>query len=471
MSIGILWVHTMCCDIANYFCQKCPILSFCERLVYFSLLQFCQKWSILSFCERTVDFFASSILSKLLNFVIFWETRVFFCFYNFVKNAQFCHFLREESVFFFHFFNFVINGPFCHIWKVDFKLWDEHRYTMSTHYVLWYSKLFLSKMPHFVILWEARVFFRFFNFVKNAQFCHFVRGPWIFSLLQFCQNCLILSFSERPVYFFASSILSKMLNFVILWEARGFFCFFNFVKNAQFCHFVRGLWIFFRFFNSVKMLNFVIFWEGRVFFSHFNIVKNGPFCHYWKVDFKLWDKHKYTMSAHYVLWYIKLFLSKMPHFVILWEARVFFRFFNFVKNAQFCHFVRGPWIFSLLQFCQNCLILSFSERPVYFFASSILSFYWERKVYFFHFFNFVINGPFCHFWKVDFKLWDKHKYTMSTHYVLWYSKLFLSKMPHFVIFWEARVFFASSILSKMINFVILWEDRGFFRFFNFVKIA
>ena len=283
-------MYTMCCDISNYFCQKCPILSFCERLVYF---------------------FASSILSKMLNFVIFWETLVFF---------------------------------------------------------------------------------RFFNFVKNAQFCHFLRGPWIFSLLHFCQKCSILSFSERPLYFFASSILSKMLNFVIFWEDHGFVRFFNFVKNTQFCHFLRG--------------------HGT--FSLFNIVKNGPFCHFLKVHFKLWDKHKYTMCTHYVLWYIKLILSKLRDFVIFWEACVFFRFFNFVKNAQFCHFLR------------------------------------EESVFFFHFFNFVINGPFCHIWKVDYKLWDKHKYTMSTHYVLWYSKLFLSEMPHFVILWEARVFF---------------------RFFNFVKNA
>ena len=146
ISISILWVHTMCCDIANYFCQKCPIMSFCERLVYFS---------------------ASSILSKMLNFVIFWEARGFFRFFNF------------------------------------------------------------PKMLNFVILWEDLGFF---------------------SLLQFCQNCLILSFSERPVYFFASSILSKKLNFVIFWERKVYF-----------------------------------------FFHFFNFVINGPFCHIWKVDFKLWD--------------------------------------------------------------------------------------------------------------------------------------------------------------------------------------
>ena len=206
---------------------------------------------------------------------------------------------------------------------------------MSTYYVLWYSKLFLSKMPHFVILWEARVFFRFVNFVKNAQFCHFLRGPWIFSLLQFS-------------------------------------------KNAQFCHFVRGPWIFFA--SSI--------------------------------------------------------LSKLLNFVIFWETRVFFRFFNFVKNAQFCHFLR------------------------------------EESVFFF--FTFSILSQIMHF--VIFEKWTSN-YEISIN-ILWVHTMccdianyFLSKILHFVILWEARVFFASSILSKIINFVILWEDRGFFRFFNFVKIA
>ena len=308
ISISIVWAHTMCCDIANYFCQKCPILSFWERLVYFFASSILSKCSILSFSER----------GKCIFFSLF----------------QFC---QKWSI--------------CHFWKVDFN-YEISISILCVHYVLWYIKLFLSKMPHFVILWEACVFFRFFNFVKNAQFCHFLRDPCIFSLLQFCQKCSILSFSERPVdfsllhfcqkcsilsfserplYFFASSILSKMLNFVIFWENRGFVRFFNFVKNTQFCHFLRG----------------------HDTFSLFNIVKNGPFCHFLKVHFKLWDKHKYTMCTHYVLWYIKLILSKLRDFVILWEACVFFRFFNFVKNAQFCHFLR--------------------EESVFFFTSSILS--------------------------------------------------------------------------------------------------
>ena len=169
-------MYTLCVVIyQTIFVKNAPFCHFVRGSCIFSLLQFCQKCWILSFCERIVDFFASSILSKMLNFVIFWERKVYF---------------------FFHFFNFVINGPFCHIWKVDFKLWDKHKYTMSTHYVLWYSKLFLSNKPHFVILREARVFFRFFNFVKYAQFCHFLReeSVFFFSLFQFCQKWSILSF-------------------------------------------------------------------------------------------------------------------------------------------------------------------------------------------------------------------------------------------------------------------------------------
>ena len=258
-------------------------------------------------------------------------------------------------------------------------------------------------MLNFVILWEDRGFFRFFIFVRNAPF---------------------LSFCERPVYFFASSILSKMLNFVILWEARVFFRFFNFVKNAQFCHFLRGPCMFFPLLQFCQKCSILSFSERPLDFFASSI------------------------------------LSKMLNFVIFWEARVFFfHVLNFVKNAQFCHFVRGPWIFSLLQFCQKCSILSFCERPVYFFAYSILSkmlnfvILWEYRE-FFCFFNFVKNAQFCHFVRGPWIL----------------SLLQFCQKCSILSFCESTVnFFASSILSKMLNFVILWEDRGFYRFFNFVK--
>ena len=305
-------------------------------------------------------------------------------------------------------------------------------------------------MLNFVILWEGRGFFRFFNFVKNAQFCHFVRGLLILSLLQFCQKWSILSFCERPVYFFRV---------------------FNYVKNTQFLQFCERTVDFFNSSILSKMLNFVIFREAPGFFFHFfNFVKNCPFCHLWKVDFKLWDKNKYTICTLCVVIY-QTILSKRLNFVILWEDRGLFRFFNFVKNAPFCHFVRCPCIFSRLQFCQKCSTLSLCERTVDFYAYSILSknaqfchfvrgswnvsilqfrqkrsilSFSERPVDFFTFsslskivhfvicekwtsnFNFVKNCPFCHLWKVDFKLWDKYKYT-CVHYVLWYMKLFCQK--------------------------------------------
>ena len=243
------------------------------------------------------------------------------------------------------------------------------------------------------------------------------------------------------------TILSKMLNFVIFWEASAFFSIFQFLsKMVHFVIFetrtsnyeirIKEYYVYTMccdisnyFCQKCPILSFC---ERLVYFSLlqfcqkclilsfserpldiFSIfLKNGPFCHFWNGDFKLWDKYKRILCIHYVLWYIKLF-------------------------------------------CQKCSILSFSERPVYFFASSNLSkmlnfvIFWERKMHFFHFFNFVKNGPFCHFWNVDFKLWGKYKYTMCTVCVVIYQ----------------------TILSKMLNFVIFWETRVFFRFFSLVKNA
>ena len=372
-------------------------------------------------------------------------------------------------------------------------------------------------MLNFVILWEDRGFFRFFSFVKNAQFCHFVRGPCIFSLLQFCQKCSILSFCERtvdfiassilskmlnfvifwegPCIFFASSILSKMLNFVILWEDRGFFRFFNFVKNAQFCHFLRSRCVFSGSSILSKILNFVILKSPIYFFRFFNFVKNAQFCHF------------------------------------LRGPCIFFHVFNFVKNAQFCHFVRGPWIFSLLQFCQKCSILSFWEDrellqfcPVFFFFrffnSSILSIILnfviiKRPIYFFRFFNFVKNAQFCHFLRgpcIFFHVLNFVKNAQFCHFVRgpWiFSILQFCQKCSILSFSERPVDFFSlfSILSKMVHFVtfekwtsnyeisisilcvhyVLWYIKLFcqkcsilsfcerpvvlFRFFNFVKNA
>ena len=298
----------------------------------FSLLQFCQKCLILSFSERPVHFFQFfNFLSKMVHFVIFetWTSNyeisikeyyvyTMCCDISnyFVKNAQFCHFLRGPCIFsllqfcqkclilsffvreetaFFSLFQFCQK---CHF--VIFETWTSN-YEISisillcVHYVLSLYQTILSKMLNFVILWETRVFF---------------------SLLQFCQKCLILSFCERPVHFFNFSILSKMVHFVIFETRTSNYeisikeyyvytmcCDISnyFVKNAQFCHFLRGPCSFF------------------------------------------------TFSK----------LSKIAHFVTFWEAHVFFRFINCVKNAQFCHFLRGQCIFSHFQFCQKWSILSF----------------------------------------------------------------------------------------------------------------
>ena len=73
-------------------------------------------------------------------------------------------------------------------------------------------------------------------------------------------------------------------------------------------------------------------------------VKNAQFCHFLRGPCSF-----FTFSK----------LSKIAHFVTFWEAHVFFRFINFVKNAQFCHFLRGQCIFSHFQFCQKWSILWF----------------------------------------------------------------------------------------------------------------
>ena len=162
-----------------------------------------------------------------------------------------------------------------------------------------------------------------------------------------------------------------MLNFFVLWEDRGFFRFFNFVKNAQFCHFPKGPWMFFNFLILSKIVHFVICEKWT---SNFSFVKNCPFCHLWnmwKVDFKLWGKYKYTVCTLCVVIY-QTILSKRLNFVIIWEARiVFFDFFNIVKSGPICHFLRGLrifffawaiWLLFLFTFCkfyQKWTILSF----------------------------------------------------------------------------------------------------------------
>ena len=134
------------------------------------------------------------------------------------------------------------------------------------------------------------------------------------------------------------------------------------------------------------------------------------------------------LCVHYVLWYIKLFCQKVFILSVCEVPVYFFASSILSKMLNFVIFREGRVVFSLFQNCQKWPILSLSERLVYFFASSILSnmlncvIFWEASV-FYHIFNFVKNGPFCHFWIVDFKLWDKYKYTMCTLCVVMYQTI------------------------------------------------
>ena len=219
----------------------------------------------------------------MLNFVIFREARGFFSLFSIL--SKIVHFVT------------------CEKWTSNYEIRISILYV---HYVLWYIKLFcqkglilsfcesavdffdssiLSKMLHFVILWDARVFFRVFNFVKNTPFCHCVRGPWIFTLIEFCQKCSILSFCERTVECFDSSILSKTLNFVIFREAFGFFSLFQVCQKLSILSFVKsGL--------QISILSKIV---------HFVI------CEKWTSNYEISIS---ILCVHYVLWYIKLFCQK-----------------------------------------------------------------------------------------------------------------------------------------------------------------
>ena len=239
-------------------------------------------------------------------------------------------------------------------------------------------------MAHFVIL-EKRS--------SNYEISMISLHHMLWAIRLFCQKCSILSFVERPVYFFTFQYCHQrpILSF---WKSGIQIMRYSISTICDLNYFASSI--------LSEMLNFVIFWEACVFFSLFQFVKNGPFCQFWKVDFKLWDKYKLTTSTLCVL---------------INQTKVF---------------------------CQKCSNLSFAERAV--------------VIFFFHFFNIVKNGPFCHFGKAVFKLWDK--YDFSTPYVVSHQTI-LSKMLNFVIFREARVFFHFSILSPKAHFVILekWNSN------------
>ena len=173
----------------------------------------------------------------------------------------------------------------------------------------------LSKMAHFVILekrssnyeismislhhmlWAIR-----FNFVKNAQFCHLSERPVYFFTFQYCHQRPILSFWKRGIQIMRYSMCA--------------ICDLNYFASSILS----------------EMVNFIIFWETCVFFSLFQFVKNGSFCHFGKAVFKLWDK--YDFSTPYVVSH-QTILSKMLNFVIFWEARVYFHFSILSPKAHF----------------------------------------------------------------------------------------------------------------------------------------
>ena len=270
----------------------------------------------------------------------------------------------------------------------------------------------------------------------------------IILLLQFCQKCSIVSFSERNVYFFHFFNLSKMAHFVIL-EKRS--------SNYEYKYDFSTPYVVSHQIILSKMLNFVIFWEARVFF-HFQYCHQRPILSFWKSEIQIM---RYSISTICDLnYFASSILSEMLNFVIFWEACVFFSLFQFVTNGPFCQFWEVDfklWDKYKLTTSTLCVLINQTKSIL----SKMLKFVicWEGCIYFFfHFFNIVKNGPWCHFGKAVFKFWDK--YDFSTPYVVSHQTI-LSKMLNFVIFWEARVFFHFSILSPKAHFVILekWNSN------------
>ena len=185
---------------------------------------------------------------------------------------------------------------------MDFKLWDKYKLTTSTIKLKYFVKsaqichflrgpqLFffftfsiLSKMAHFVIL-EKRS--------SNYEISMISLHHMLWAIRLFCQKCSILSFVERPVYFFTFQYCHQrpILSF---WKSGIQIMRYSISTICDLNYFASSI--------LSEMLNFVIFWEACVFFSLFQFVKNGPFCQFWKVDFKLWDKYKLTTSTLCVL--------------------------------------------------------------------------------------------------------------------------------------------------------------------------
>ena len=70
------------------------------------------------------------------------------------------------------------------------------------------------------------------------SFCE--RPVYFFASSILSKKTQFLSFCERTVDFFDSSILSEMLNFVIFREARGFFSLFQFCQKLSILSLVKS---------------------------------------------------------------------------------------------------------------------------------------------------------------------------------------------------------------------------------------
>ena len=140
----------------------------------------------------------------------------------------------------------------------------------------------------------------------------------IILLLQFCQKCSILSFSERPVYFFHFFNLSKMAHFVIL-EKRSS----NYEISMISLH--HMLWAIRLFCQKCSILSFS---DRPVYFFTFQYCHQRPILSFWKSGIQIM---RYSIST----------TCDFNYFA----SSIFFR------NVQFCQVLEA--FFSTVDFCEQ----------------------------------------------------------------------------------------------------------------------
>ena len=127
------------------------------------------------------------------------------------------------------------------------------------------------------------------------------------------------------------------------------------------------------------MLKFVICCEGRsYFFFTFSILSN--MAHFVILEKRSSNYEISMISLHHMLWAIRLFCQKCSILSFFERPVYFFHFFNLSKTVHFVSFEKWTsnyeismiylhhMLWPIRLFCQKCSILSFSERPVYFFT-------------------------------------------------------------------------------------------------------